>query len=628
MGLIVRADVSLLSAEEVSMSNREVGRARAARNRVQLHCERLEARETPSATTLVPSSGAAAAAVIVQATGSDAVQTSAPATQADSQGLLGGTSIDPAAHQALFAQAQFTSNGTLDAAPASSLASVTGTTRLTASTTAPTPGQSVTLTATVTAWGMSGKAWGTVTFKDGSVTLGRATLINGVARFTWWNATTGAHTITAVYSGGGAVRASTSAAVRVTVGKSTLQLTPPSSSVARPVAGNPLSLYVSYNVLTRGATARPSGRITFKDGSTVLGTVPINPWGRTELRLSGLSTGTHTITAVYSGDANFNWTTSASFTVTVATNKVTTRLSAPSYSNAHPSAGTPVTLSVSLTLPWGTRLTPGGTVTFKDGNTFLGTVVLNPYGPTRLTVTNLAAGWHSIVAIYSGDGHFFGTTSSASLYVSAPAPGKTYVSLSTPLASNAHPTQGSGVTFAVSFRLGSTSAYTPTGTVTFKDGNTVLGTVRINPYGQTQFTTYGLAVGSHSMTAVYSGDAHFFGATSGATWVTVSQPLPPGQSPVEVHVAPVGSVLYANFPLVLQVVVTSPGGTPSGWVTFMEGTRTWGRIQLDSHGKGALAIGIGLPLGTHYIAAYYDGNAHFASGGALTGFTLTQAPMG
>lgn len=610
------------------MRDREIGRAGAARHRVALHCERLEARETPSATVLDPSSGVAVAAVLVQANGSGVAQPAGSDAPADGQALLGGTSIDPAVHQALFAQAQLTANGTIDAAPASSPTTVTSTTQLTASTTAPAFGQSVTLTATVTAWGMSGKPGGTITFKDGSLTLGRASLINGVARFTWWNPATGTHSITADYSGGGAVRASTSARVTVTVGKRTLRLTAPSISVTRPVAGNPLSLYVSYSVISAGSTARPSGRITFKDGNTVLGTVPINPWGRTELRLSGLSTGSHTIIAVYSGDANFNWTTSVSFSVTVATNKVTTQLSAPSYSNTHPAAGSPVTLSVSLTLPRGTRLTPGGTVTFKDGSRFLGTVPLNAPGRAWLTVYNLAAGWHSIVAIYSGDGHFFGTTSSASLYVSRPAPGKTSVTLTTPLASNDHPTQGSAVTFAVSFRLGSTSAFTPSGTVTFKDGNTILGTVPINPFGQTQLTVSGLAVGAHSITAVYSGDAHFYGATSGATSVAVSRPLPAGQSAVQVHVAPVGTVLYANFSLVLQVVVTSAGGTPTGWVTFLEGTHSWGRIQLDNHGKGVLAIGIGLPLGTHVIAAYYDGNASFASGGAITAFTLVQAPMG
>jgi hypothetical protein len=314
--------------------------------------------------------------------------------------------------------------------------------------------------------------------------------------------------------------------------------------------------------------------------------------------------------------------------VTVAPNKVTLQLSTPSFSNAHPTAGTPVTISVSFNIPAGTRATPGGSVTFKDGSTFLGTVPLNARGATQLTLSNLAAGTHSIVAAYSGDANFTAATSSASLTVNRPAPGKTSVQLSAPEASNSHPTLGSSVTFAVSFTLGSSSAFTPTGTVTFKDGNTVLGTVPINGHGQTQLIVSSLALGGHSVTAVYSGDANFFGATSAATGVTVNPVTLPGQSAVQVRVAPVGTVFYADMSLVLQVVVTSAGGTPSGWVTFLEGTKSWGRILLDNHGKGVLAIGIGLPQGTHTIAAYYDGNASFASGGAITSFTLVPAPMG
>src|SRR5207248_1981395 len=102
-------------------------------------------------------------------------------------------------------------------------------------------------------------------------------------------------------------------------------------------------------------------------------------------------------------------------------------LATPTFSKAHPAAGTPVTISVSFTLPAGTKATPGGTVTFKDGSTFLGTVTLNTKGATSLTVSNLKAGTHSIVAAYSGDANFTAATSSTSLTVNPPAPGKTSV---------------------------------------------------------------------------------------------------------------------------------------------------------------------------------------------------------
>ena len=49
---------------------------------------------------------------------------------------------------------------------------------------------------------------------------------------------------------------------------------------------------------------------------------------------------------------------------------------------------------------------------------------------------------------------------------------------------------------------------TPTGTVTFKDGNTVLGTKPLSG-GQATFTTTALDAGTRTITASYSGDKTF-----------------------------------------------------------------------------------------------------------------------
>ena len=53
----------------------------------------------------------------------------------------------------------------------------------------------------------------------------------------------------------------------------------------------------------------------------------------------------------------------------------------------------------------------------------------------------------------------------------------------------------------------------PTGTVTFDDGSTVLGTVALTN-GTASFTTSSLAVGTHSIKAVYAGDTNFKSSTS------------------------------------------------------------------------------------------------------------------
>jgi hypothetical protein len=62
-----------------------------------------------------------------------------------------------------------------------------------------------------------------------------------------------------------------------------------------------------------------------------------------------------------------------------------------------------------------------------------------------------------------------------------------------------------------------TSSATPTGSVTFKNGSTVLGTVALvksTSGDKAAFTTSKLPVGSLSITADYSGDDHFLPSTS------------------------------------------------------------------------------------------------------------------
>lgn len=56
-------------------------------------------------------------------------------------------------------------------------------------------------------------ASGTVTFKDGTTTLGTATLSGGTATYSTSTLSAGTHSITAVYSGDGSYRGSTSPSV-------------------------------------------------------------------------------------------------------------------------------------------------------------------------------------------------------------------------------------------------------------------------------------------------------------------------------------------------------------------------------------------------------------------------------
>ena len=110
------------------------------------------------------------------------------------------------------------------------------------------------------------------------------------------------------------------------------------------------------------------------------------------------------------------------------------------------------------------------------------------------------------------------------------------------------------------------SSLTPGGTVTFFDGGAVLGTVTLDGSGAAVLTTSALAVGEHSVTATYSGDASLPGATSGAVIESV------GQSGTTIVLVPDPVRKKKKIKseiLMAEIDPVSPGGgVPTGTVIF------------------------------------------------------------
>jgi hypothetical protein len=93
----------------------------------------------------------------------------------------------------------------------------------------------------------------------------------------------------------------------------------------------------------------------------------------------------------------------------------------------------------------------------------------------------------------------------------------------TSLISSLNPS-GSGVAVTFTATVATVGAKPPTGTVTFKDGTTTLGTGTLNVSLMATFTTSTLSVGAHSITAVYGGDANNVSSTSAVLTQTISTP--------------------------------------------------------------------------------------------------------
>jgi hypothetical protein len=157
--------------------------------------------------------------------------------------------------------------------------------------------------------------------------------------------------------------------------------------------------------------------------------------------------------------------------------------------------------------------TPTGTVTFKDGNVVLGTVAVGTGGTALFTTSFAATGGHTITAVYSSDPIFVDSSQALTEQVNAP----TTRQATTTLSASANPARvKQAVTFTATVR-DLTGTGTPTGTVTFFVGNTVVATGTLDANGQASFTHVFSRKGLFTIRAVYSGDANFDASSQSLT---------------------------------------------------------------------------------------------------------------
>jgi hypothetical protein len=483
--------------------------------------------------------------------------------------------------------------------------------------------QPVTFTATAPA-----TATGTITFLDGATVLGTGTLNNGQTTLTTSTLIVGSHTITVSYGGDTNNNAATSVPLTQIVNKATPVIPPP-------VVSAPTTPVNTPETITETVPPGVTGTVTFSDGSTPIGTAPI-VGGVATITVSNLPVGTDPITATTSGDANNNPATSAPTIVTVT--QPVPVLVAPIVSSNNPPPNTPVTITEPI--PSGVS----GPVTFFNGTTPLGTApIVN--GQATLTVPSLPVGTNpiTVTAINTATS---GTLTSPPTQVTVAKE-----TITVTLASSVNPSSpGQSVIFSATVHAGAT------GSVTFLDGTTVLGTGTINAAGIATLTTSTLAIGSHPVTASYGGDSAYNASTSAVLTEVV------GKIPTVITIvasAP-AQLLHTGVTFTANVTASSPNAT--GTVTFMEGTTVLGSAPLSANGgvvvtlttnANAAYATTGLATGLHQIVAVYSGDGAFASStsapapntvedftntntgaasqnilpGATTSYTFTLAPV-
>jgi hypothetical protein len=372
-------------------------------------------------------------------------------------------------------------------------------------------GQSVTFTAIVSAApGLPTPVGKVIFFRDGHI-LGRALLdASGHASINCSTLKIGSHTIKADYRENRIFLGSISDGVTQTVVQATTS-TLLTASADPALFGDWVTFTATVSVVDPGH-GRPRGKVVFSDGDVVLDTVNVNSLGRATLHTSDLSSGSHAITASYSGDTKFLASHDSLTEPVVQATTVTVVVTSP-----HPTVfGEPITFTATVKAmqpAW--PLKPTGAVTFSDGGALLGTVSLDSKGRATLSTSALTAGPHVITVFYGGAGDFAASTGSILPTIAQAA---TSVALT---ASAASTTSGQWLTFTALVSVDAPGVGLPTGTVTFSDFGTFLGTGTIGAGGTTTFSTASLAIGSHLITASYNGDENFKNSRSSSVAVKV-----------------------------------------------------------------------------------------------------------
>ncbi len=386
---------------------------------------------------------------------------------------------------------------------------------------------------------------------------------------------TGSYNIEASYAGDGTYEKLVSSPFTVTTEKScsSIGVVPSSSS---PAPGATISVTATLTVSTLcgppAGNASPTGLVTLDlDGfpqspKVALSTTSGVTSATFSLVVPANSTlGSHSLQAVYDGDSNYAAETSSSTTISVSKGSTTTSLTY---------TGTPTLGALSTSWTFTATVTPSattpalsGTVSFYDGSTLLGTAV--PVSSTSagdiatLTVALSNSTGHTVIAVYSGDSNWTGSTSNTVLLAATTLP--VYVTLTSNFSLTNPAPPGQSVILVATVTPytvpTATEEQNPSGMVVFYNGTTVIGEVALVATPLSDASTATLATtnlpgGQDAITAVYLGDLYFSKATSNTLGIDIEDftITPASSNPPEALTIVQGSAGSASF------VITGLGG--------------------------------------------------------------------
>jgi hypothetical protein len=369
------------------------------------------------------------------------------------------------------------------------------------------------------------------------------------------------------------------------------------------VWGQQVTFTATVSATAPGA-GTPTGTVQFKDGGSNLGSAVALSGGQAQLMTSALSVATHSITAVYSGDSNFNGSTFSSLSQVV--NKADTTTTITSVTPSPAVVGSPSTVDFTVVAKSPGAGTPTGNVTVSDGTDSCSASVAT--GSCSITPT--ISGALTFTATYAGDNDFntsFGTSSVTS-----------NANTTTTVQSTANPSVfGQAITLTATVAASGGGSNPTCGTVEFSGSGAAGGTVSFSPNniglnGSSQAATTPTfsKVDSYSITATYTPGAscNYNGSSNSPAFM---QNVNKGNTNVQVTLGSpsitLGQMVAVNYTVTAQSPAT---GTPTGTVSVSDGFAAAGDTCSASVATGTCTLTPSVS-GLLTITATYAGDTNF-----------------
>jgi hypothetical protein len=392
--------------------------------------------------------------------------------------------------------------------------------------------------------------------------------------------------------------------------------------------GAPVTLTATVKP-TSSSSAALTGTVIFSaSGIGTIGTAQaVN--GIATLTISSPAVGSYTLTASYLGDADYAASTSSIVPFCTIKGGTTTTIAAI---RPDVQAGQPISLTASIANSINGADASGltGVVTFSDHGKIIATT---PVAANQASVSAVLPSipLHSIVATYRGDANWSTSISSPRALSTSLLPAS--INLTSTVSSLSSTLAGVNIVLTATVFPTTPNTVGPTGTVTFFDtynGQIVQigSTTNVVSNGASQsvasFSSTALPAGSHSVYAVYNGDATYATATS--------FPLTFSVADYTVTMVPQTLTINRGKSGKVVMVLGNIGGF-AGTVTFgctppsnAEATCSFSPLTLNGSGTTTMTITTAAPQDKPTTQARLNRRWSFATGSALAVLVCFIAP--